>query len=307
MKVFAFVLLIATQSIAHAIEKIPADDETYIYGLGVDIDHTNAQKFALADITQKLSTRIQSSVGINQNKVGNSTSTSTKQQTLAVSQEIELPNVQVINNSKENNQWRVLVRVERKLVQLAIKQQLESINDELSFITEEYTESQGPSCWFALTENSDKKAQLTALIPAYIGSGVEEERTSVFKQQAQNYERLLKRCKYKNKYTINYPAQASANFKHAFEQSMKSNGFKVTTKKQNTGTIQVKLSEKQSYAYKNHLNIIKAEFTILDEFGDTKKRIKIKSKGSSFNSDKEANKKAVINLIKKIETQITKS
>jgi len=292
------------QQLAIAIEEIPADNETYIYGLGVDIEHRNAQKFALADITQKLSTRVQSSVGISQNKNGNITSTSSKQQTIAVSQEIELPNIQVIHNSKKNNQWRVLVRVERKLVQLSIKQQLEAINNELAFITKDFAESQGPSCWFALTENNYKKEQLTALIPAYIGSGMKEETTLAYAQQAQNYDRLFKRCKYKNSYTIVYPPQTSIDFKNAFEQLIKSQGFKVTNQKKNTGTIQVKLSEKQSYAFKNHLNIINAEFNILDEFGDAIKSIKLKSKGSSFNSKKEANKKAVANLIKKIAVQI---
>ncbi|MFT6207482.1 MAG: hypothetical protein ACJA0T_001390, partial [Colwellia sp.] len=79
------VLLLLIAPIVNAIEKIPADDETYIYGLGIDADHSNAQKFALADITQKLSTRVQSSVGISQSKSGNVTNTDTKQRTTAVS------------------------------------------------------------------------------------------------------------------------------------------------------------------------------------------------------------------------------
>lgn len=307
MRFITCILLILLHPIANAVETIPADGENYIYGLGIDVDHSNAQKLALADITQKLSTRIQSSVGISQNKTGSITTTSTKQQTTAVSQEIELPNIQVLNKSKVNNQWRVLVRVERKLVQLSLKQQLESINDELMFIIKDFSESQGPACWHALSKNEHKKEKLTALIPAYIGSGMEEASTFEFAQQAQAYERLFKRCKYKNKYTINYPAQASNDFKRAFEQLIKSQGFKVTNQKKDTGSIQVKLSEKQSYAFKNHLNIINAEFTILDEFGDVIRFIKLKSKGSSFNNKKEANQKAVINLIKKIETQIINS
>ncbi|UUO22657.1 hypothetical protein FGD67_05270 [Colwellia sp. M166] len=307
MRYFIGILLILLQPLANALEAIPADDEQYIYGLGIDVDHSNAQKLALADITQKLSTRIQSSVGISQDKTGNTTTTSTKQHTMAVSQEIELPNIQVINNSKADNQWRVLVRVERKLVQLSLKQQLETINDELMFIIEDFSESQGPACWHTLSTNNHKKEKLTALIPAYLGSGMAEESTLAFSQQAQTYERLFKRCKYKNKYTITYPAQASADFKRAFEQLIKSQGFKVTNQKKDTGNIQIKLSEKQSYAFKNYLNIINAEFTVLDEFGDVISFIKLKSKGSSFNNKKEANKKAVINLIKKIETQMIKS
>ena len=307
MRVIACILLLLLQPLALEVETIPADDENYIYGLGIDLDHSNAQKLALADITQKLSTRIQSSVGISQHKTGNSTTTSTKQQTLAVSQEIELPNIQVINNSKIDHKWRVLVRVERKLVQLSLKQQLESINDELMFIIEDFSESQGPACWHALSKNNHKKEKLAALIPAYIGSGMAEESAQEYIQQAQAFERLYKRCKYKNKYTITYPAQSSTDFKRAFEQLIKSQGFKVTNQKKDTGNIKVKLSEKQSYAFKNHLNIINAEFTISDEFGDEIKFIKLKSKGSSFNNKAEANKKAVINLINKIETHIIKS
>jgi hypothetical protein len=300
------VLLLLIAPIVNAIEKIPADDETYIYGLGIDAEHSNAQKFALADITQKLSTRVQSSVGISQSKSGNVTNTDTKQKTTAVSQEIELPNVHVLESVKKDNQWRVLIRVERKLVQLALKQQLEDLNDELSFLLEDFAESQGPSCWFTLTTNIHKKEKLSALIPAYIGSGMKEESTLSFKKQTTSFDRLLKRCKYKNKYTINYPKQAPINFKNLFEQLMKNQGYKVTNQKKNAGTIDIKFKEKQTYVYKNHLNIISAEVSVLDEFGDTKKHVKLKSKGSSFNNKKEASRKAVINLIKKIETLIIK-
>ena len=117
------------------------------------------------------------------------------------------------------------------------------------FIIEDFSESQGPACWHTLSTNNHKKEKLTALIPAYLGSGMAEESTLAFSQQAQAYERL----------------------------------------------------------FKNYLNIINAEFTVLDEFGDVISFIKLKSKGSSFNNKKEANKKAVINLIKKIETQMIKS
>jgi hypothetical protein len=301
------VCLLIIAPFVNAIENIPADDETYIYGLGVDTNHSNAQKLALADITQKLSTRVQSSVGISQSKSGNVTNTDTKQRTTAVSQEIELPNVHVLESVKKDNQWRVLIRVERKLVQLALKQQLEDLNDELSFLLEDFVESQGPACWYALTTNNHKKEKLFALIPAYIGSGMKEESTVTFKKQATSFDRLLKRCKYKNKYTINYPKQTPIDFKNSFEQLMKKQGYKVTNQKKNAGTIDVKFTEKKTYAYKNHLNIISAEVSVLDEFGDTKKHVKFKSKGSSFNNKKEASRKAVVNLIKKIETLIIKS
>ena len=241
MRFVACILLLLLQPLVFAVETIPADDENYIYGLGIDLDHSNAQKLALADITQKLSTRIQSSVGISQHKTGNSTTTSTKQQTLAVSQEIELPNIQVINNSKIDHKWRVLVRVERKLVQLSLKQQLESINDELMFIIEDFSESQGPACWHALSKNNHKKEKLAALIPAYIGSGMAEESAQEYIQQAQAFERLFKRCKYKNKYTITYPAQSSTDFKRAFEQLIKSQGCKVTNQKNDGMTPVLKL------------------------------------------------------------------
>ena len=305
-KIITILLLLITP-IVSAVEKIPADNETYIYGLGIDGIHANAQKFALADITQKLSTRVQSSVGISQSKSGNVTNTDIKQKTTAISQEIELPNVQVLESVKKDNQWRVLIRVERKLVQLALKRQLEDLNDDISFLLEDFSESQGPSCWFALTKNRHKKEKLAALIPAYIGSGVEEEATSTFNTQAINFERLLKRCKYKNKYTITYPNESSIDFKNSFEQLLKNQGYKVTKQNKNTGTIDVKFKEKQTYVYKNHLNIINAEINILDEFGDTKQHLKFKSKGSSFNNKKDANQKAVVNLIKKIEKLITKS
>ncbi len=306
MKIITLILLLLIVPTAYGIEKIPADNDTYIYGLGVDTDHSNAQKFALADITQKLSTRIQSSVGISQSKSGNVTNTDTKQRTTAISQEIELPNVLVLESTKKENQWWVLVRVERKLVKLALKQQLDDLNDELSFLIEDFSESQGPSCWFTLTENNHKKEKLAALIPAYIGSGVKEEVTNPLKQQTINFDRLLKRCSYKNKYTVNYPPQAPADFKSAFEQLMKNQGYKITNQKKNTGTIEVKFTEKNTYAYKSHLNIINAELSILDELGDTKNNVKFKSKGSSFSNKKEASKKSITNLIKKIETLIIK-
>jgi len=301
------ILLLLLAPIANAIEKIPADNETYIYGLGIDINHGNAQNFALADITQKLSTRVQSSVGITQSKSGNVTNTDTKQKTTAVSQEIELPNVHVLKSVQKNNQWQVLVRVERKLVQSALKLQLEDLNDDLSFLIDEFSESQGPACWNALTTNIDKKEKLAALIPAYVGSGVKEELTIRFKQKTTSFDRLFKRCKYKNKYTFNYPEKVSIDFKSSFEQLMKNHGYKVTNKKQSTGTINLQFTEKHTFVFKQHMNIINAEVSILDEFGDTKKHVKFKSKGSSFSNKKEANQKAVVNLIKKLETLIIKS
>jgi len=301
VKIIRLIFMLLISPIVYGIENIPSDNEIYIYGLGIDVDHRNAQKLALADITQKLSTRIQSSVGINQRKSDNVTRTDTKQRITAVSQEIELPNVYVLESIKKDNQWRVLVRVERKLVQLALKQQIEDLNDEVSFLLEDFSSFQGASCWFSLTKNNYKKEKLAALIPAYIGSGIKKEVTNPFKQNIINFDRLLKHCKYKNKYTVNYPPQASTDFKKTFEQLMTNQGYKITSQKKNTGTIVIKFTEKQTYYFKNYLNIINAELTILDELGDTKKHVTFKSKGSSFSNKKDAHKKAIINLIKKME------
>jgi len=189
-------------------------------------------------------------------------------------------------------------------VQLALKQKLEDLNDEISFLIDDFSDSQGPSCWFSLTENSYKKEKLAAMIPAYIGSGVKEGIASPLKQQIINFDRLLKRCAYKNKYIVTYPHQTPIDFKNAFEQLMKKQDYKITNQEKNSGTIAIKFTEKNTYAYNNHLHIINAELSVFDEFGVMKNNVKFKGKGSSFSNQKEASRKAIINLIKKIETYI---
>lgn len=286
--------------ITYSIDNVPADDEIYIYGLGVDTDHNNAQKLALGNITQKLSTRVQSSIDINQRKIGNSSNIDIKQRTTAVSQDIELPNVYILESTKKKQKWWVLLRVERRLVQLALKQQIDDLNDELSFLIDDFSESQGPSCWFMLTKNVHKKERLAALIPAYIGSGIKKGVTESLKQQAVSFDRLLNRCKYNNKYTVIYPPRTPTDFKNAFEQLMKNQSYKIVNTKPNTGKITLKYIENKTYTFKNYLNIINAEITISDEFSNIQKHIKFKGKGSSFKSEKDANKKAITHLIKKI-------
>lgn len=300
MKIFTFFFSLLFLPLAVAIDNIPTDTEQYIYGLGIDIDHGKAQKLAQADITHKLSSRIQSSMAIDESKEDNKTVSNISQRTTATSHEIELPNIHVLSKEQKDGQWWILIRVERALIKQALQQKLNDISDELSFIIDDYSDSAGPACWFSLTENTAQKEQLHNLLPAYIGSGGDNASVLPYKKQISSFDRLYKKCRYQNKYQISYPNNTPVEFKRAFEQAMKHSGYKLTNKAKKLGKMELNLNNKYSFLYKNHINIINFQLTIFDENGDVINHKKLKSKGTSFNNKSSAIDKSNKSLIKKL-------
>ncbi|MCJ8320289.1 MAG: LPP20 family lipoprotein [Colwellia sp.] len=297
--IYLFWLIIITTADAQSGLEIPSDDEQYIYGVGTDIDYNNAQKFALADISQKLATRIQSTNEILQNKVGSHTDTFILQRTKSSSIEVDLPNVKVIKNVKVAGQWWIILKVERKLIQLSLEKQIIALSDVIRQITDKYRVNAGPACWYSLVENESKAIKLNDLIPVYLGSSINVNPTERYRILLKQYDLLLQKCVERNQYAIKFSTNASSKFQLAIIQTLRDKGFKLTEDVKPFGEIRINLEEKYTYTFNNHLNIINGEIAIYDELDHLKQRIKFKGKGSSFSSKKEANVKAVENSLNK--------
>jgi len=295
------VIVLSQQALA---KNIPVDTAEHIYGLGVDSSYASAQKAALADIAQKLSSRVQSSTEIVQRKEGTKASTSAKSSTRSYSRDIELPNVEVIENKEKNGQWTIVVKAKREHVQKAIKHQLNFLNEELLFALDEFDKQYGPACFYALTEKKLAKGKLVDLIPAYVGSGINDGSEQQFYQTAKQFDSVINRCEKRNKYRLSFSIPVSKSLENEVKNFLKSQGYIVTKSPKNTGEIQINLKIKQSFAFKNHLTLMTAQVLVQDEFEEVRADSKFKVKGSSFESKEQSLARAHQNLIKKLKSII---
>mgnify|MGYP000563149714 CR=1 FL=1 len=293
----AIVLLLSWHAFA---KDLPVDTAEYIYGLGTDNSYAGAQKAALADMAQKLSTRVQSNTEIMQRKEGNTAKTVAINRTQSYSRDIELPNVEVIENDKRNGVWTIIVKASRTNIQQALKHQLNNLHQELTFVLGEFDRSYGPACFYALSEKLSAKEKLMDLVPAYVGSGAKDNAERAIYVTLQQFDKTIRKCEQRNKYRLSFSTPVSKFFENEVKKFLKSQGYIVTKSPNNTGEIQFILNTQHTVAYENHLAIVTVELIVLDEFEEMRSENKFKVKGSSFDSKENALKRAHQNLIKKL-------
>ena len=292
-----FLLFFSMQSSAF---EVPVDSNEFIYGVGTDVSYDLAQKSAMADIVAKLSTRINTEISIDQTKRDSVTKTTAKSTTRAVTSTIELPNVDVVKSEQKKGRWQVLVRVKRQLVQRAIYHQLTRLHEDVLFVLDDFDALYTPSCFYALSDELSNVEQLKNLIPAYLGSGVNDNSEQAFYQTIKQFSRTFKRCKQRNRYTLTFSQPVTAAFKNATKELLKNSGFEVVKTGNNTGTIQFNIKKKQTLVYKSHLTVLAAEILVFDENESLKFKSTFKVKGSSFDSQQDALTRAENKLFKKI-------
>lgn len=283
---------------------VPVDTEIYIYGLGSDNSYSGAQKAALADIAQKISSRVSTQTEIKQRKEGNRSETVTLSNTQSYSRDIELPNFEVIQNENQNGLWNILIRVERSDVQRAIFHQLESLGKELSDLLIKNKDSYGPKCLYFLSKSKAARDKLAELIPVYLGSGATDQAEKAYRIKIEKFDALLARCEQANKFQLVYLTKVSRKFEQDVIRLLNKEGFEITTLEQGTGTIFIDLAIKQSFVYKNHLTLLTLKMDVVDEFKSPLFEKKLKVRGSSFRSKEDAFAKAQTTLIKKMKSLI---
>ncbi|PHS18191.1 MAG: hypothetical protein COA86_08595 [Kangiella sp.] len=278
----------------------PLNDKVYLYGLGIHSTHASAEKQAMANLTQQLSSRVESEVLDQQtltNGIENSrTEVNTKVSTLA----LELPNIETMKSIEINGEWNILIRVKRSLVQLAIKNQLEDKSDDFSIYLEDYSASPGPACWYALKGVNNEKSAFRSLIAAYVGSGVKVSRTQIYSEQIKGVEKLFKKCKKRNRYRLQVENDLTGQFRAALQESLSSSEIKLTNSSKNTGVIVAKLEKETKILFKQHVVFLSSKLIVKDEFGNFISDTDLKAKGVSFSSYRDAEKKAIKGIIKRI-------
>lgn len=285
--------------------EVPTDSKEFIYGIGTNTSYALAQKSAMADIVTKLSTRINTATEISQVKENNQTTTKATQTTHATTRAIELPSVEVIDSEQTSGQWQVTVRVKRNLVQQSIKHQLMQLNEDIEFALDDFNGPDfngkyGPACFYTLKEELNKIAQLEDLIPAYVGSGINDGVESTYYQTITRFTKTYKRCEKRNRYTLSFAQPVSSSLKNATVKYLTAAGFQVVKNGSNTGEIQLNVHKKQTTAYQNHLTVLTTEILIFDENESLKFKDSFKVKGSSFASSKDSLARAEKSLIKRI-------
>jgi len=303
-KMLCLILLINAITVNAYAKELPTDTKEYVYGLGEDNSYERAQQAALANIAQKLSTRVKSNTEITHRKEGKKANTVAINNILSYSRDIELPNVEVIENKEKNGIWTVVVKANRKNIQIALKHQLNSLNEDLLFVLDEFRSSYGPACYYSLSEKASSRERLVDLIPAYVGSGINDDMEQEFYITIQLFDKTFAKCEKRNKYRLKFSKPVSTTFNNDVRKFLKSKGFVVTKSTKNTGEIHFNLQVKQSFAYNNHLSIIAAEVIVMDELEEIRYEEKFKVKGSSFNSKSDALTRAQSNLLKKIKSTI---
>ncbi len=281
------------------IEK-PINDRVYLYGLGVNQSHSTAEKLAMANLIQQISSKVSSEDRTNQSLVNGVANDSYTSDTSVSTLALELPSVETIKSVEKNGEWNILIRVKRSLVQLTIKNQLENMSDDFLLLLEDHSESPGPACWVAMKENRKEKPKFQSLISAYIGSGVSNAKTTAYSQQIKAYTKLFTKCKKRNRYRLIVENDSTGEFRKALYENLRSSDIKLTNSSKSTGVIVAKLEVQTKKIYGQQIVFLSTKLNVKDEFSNFISDTALKAKGSSFSSKAEAEKKAIKNLIKKI-------
>lgn len=297
--IFAMFNMIACAN--NLIGDIPPDDDVYTYGLGISISYSDAKDLALSDISKKISSSVGATVIISQKEDDGNFSTTMQADTSVKSLSIVLPNVKVIKSIENNGEWWILVRVEVSGIQRSIKNQIDDMSDDFEITIEDYSDSPGPACWFALKgKEKVERFKFNNLISAYISLGKDDPKKRYQKGQIRKVKEIFERCKKRNRYRLQVENDSTGEFERSLQENLSASDIKLTRSSKNTGVIEAKLELQYKAAFNQEIIYLSVKLKVKDEFGNFIKETKIKTKGVSFSSRKEAEKKAIESLIKKV-------
>jgi len=282
-----------------SIEK-PLNDNIYMYGLGIHTSHSTAEKLAMANLTQEIFSKVDSETTSEENLNNGVQDSRLKVKVTVSTLAINLTGVRTLKSVQIEGEWNILVRANRSSVQLAINNQLENISDDFSLLLDDHSETPGPACWVALKESENDKPKFRSLVSAYIGSGVRLSKTKVYSDQIKAFEKLFKKCIKRNRYRLLVENDLNGMLKQSLQESLSSSEIKLTRSNKNTGIIEAKLESQYKAAFNQEIIYLSVKLKVKDEFGNFIKETKIKTKGVSFSSRKDAEKQAIRSLINKI-------
>ena len=303
MKIILFILasfnMVACAS--NLIGEIPPDTDEFTYGLGINISYPAAKDLALADIAKKVSSSVGAEVEIVESQDNGVQASSLRSDTSVKSLSIVLPNVKVISSVEKKGEWWILVRVATSGIQRSIKNQINDMSDDFEITIEDYVDSPGPACWFALKDKEElERHKFNSLIDAYIGLGKTDPKKNHQKAQIRKVRDIFERCKKRNRYRLEVVNDSTGEFRKSLQENLSATGIKLTRSNKNTGVIEANLDLQYKPAFKQKIIYLSVRLKVKDEFGNFLQDRKIETKGVSFSSRKEAEQKAVRSLIRKV-------
>lgn len=305
-RAISLIILLSYSLAASAKVNVPVDTDEHIYGLGVDINPTIARQGAIADIVQKLSVQVSSSVDIVKEKQGNTTVSQVRQNSSASSVKLQLSDIQVVENVEKKGKWWVVVKASRAMLQQTLGSEVAQHTQAITRVLNEYKASPGPACWFELGGQQQNMERLQEIAPLFAGSGGAADAVSKANKLLTAYNEQMASCSQNNRYTLEFDSPIPKSMQRAIKKELKKLGFKFAKESPNTGVLVLDLSTDYKHFHSNHIIIHKVAFEVEDELQNSRYSADFKAKGSSLSNKNDALKKAENALLTKL-TNVLKS